>query len=90
MLADPLPKPWRSKGQNSTFSDHGHVTYQIKGYHESSNMVANILPADTPNPQGRGLVKIPFYSKQGHVAYQIKGNRKCSKIIANILLADTP
>ena len=23
-----------SKGQNSTFSEHGHVAYQIKGYRE--------------------------------------------------------
>ena len=33
-------------GQKSTFSDHGHVAYQIKGNHEFSNMVANILHAD--------------------------------------------
>ena len=33
-------------GQNSTFSEHGHVAYEIKGNHECSNMVANILPAD--------------------------------------------
>ena len=36
-----------SKRQNSIFSEHGHVAYQIKEYQES-NMVANILPADTP------------------------------------------
>ena len=29
---DPLPRPWvGSKGQISTFSEHGHITYQIKG-----------------------------------------------------------
>ena len=35
-------------GQNSTFSEHGHVAYQIKQNHECSNMVANILSADPP------------------------------------------
>ena len=37
MLADPYPPPqplgMGSVGQNSTFSEHGHVTYQIKGNH---------------------------------------------------------
>ena len=45
----PPPRPW-SVGQNLTFSEHGHVAYQIKENHECSNMVvnilANILPAD--------------------------------------------
>ena len=35
-----------SVGQNSTFSEHGHVAYQIKENQECSNMVANILPSD--------------------------------------------
>ena len=39
-----------SIGQNSTFSEHGHVTYQIKADHEFSNIVANILPADPLSP----------------------------------------
>ena len=37
-----------SKGQ--FFSEHGHVAYQIKGNHECSNTVANILSADPPPP----------------------------------------
>ena len=32
-------------GQNSTFSDHGHVAY-----HKCTNMVAIILPAYTLHP----------------------------------------
>ena len=35
--ADPLPHDPRgmgSKGQNTHFSEHGHVAYQIKGDHE--------------------------------------------------------
>ena len=35
-----------SVGQNSTFSEHGHVGYEIKENQECSNMVANILPTD--------------------------------------------
>ena len=34
--------------QNSTFSEYGHVAYQVKGNHECSNMVAKNLPADSP------------------------------------------
>ena len=39
-----------SVGLNSTFLEHGHVAYQIKGNHEFSNMVANNLHADPPPP----------------------------------------
>ena len=46
--ANPFPQTLGvgSNGQNSTFSEHGHVVYQIKGNTKCSNMVANILPAD--------------------------------------------
>ena len=51
------PLPWTlgmgSVGQNSAFSKHGQrhtVAYQIKGNHECSNMVTNILLLDTPPP----------------------------------------
>ena len=42
-----------SKGQNKTFSEHGHASYQIKENHECSNMVESIWPADPP-PDPRG------------------------------------
>ena len=44
---DPPPDPrgMGSIGQKSTFSEHGHVAYQIKGNHEFSIMMANILHA---------------------------------------------
>ena len=52
----PLPDPpVESKGQNSTFSEHGVCAYQVKENHECSNMVAIILPADPhspPDPRG--------------------------------------
>ena len=42
------------RGQNLTFSEIGHVAYQIKAGDFCSNMVANILPTDTPSTQGVG------------------------------------
>ena len=45
------PRGMGSKGQNLTFSEHGHVVYQIKGNHEFSNMEAYILHVDPPLPQ---------------------------------------
>ena len=53
----PLTLGFGSKGQKSTFSEHGHVAYKIKGNHKFSNKVANILPADPspmPPPRPRG------------------------------------
>ena len=46
------PRGW---GQNSTFLKHGHVANQIKGNHECSNMVANILPAYPAPPDPTDL-----------------------------------
>ena len=45
----PMTLWFGSVGQNSTFSEHGYVAYQIKGNHECSNMVTNILIADRVN-----------------------------------------
>ena len=72
-----------SKGQNSTFSEHSHVAYQIKEKHECSNKVANILPTDPPLPPPphthltlgmESLGQNSTFSEHGHVTYQIKGN----------------
>ena len=63
-----------SKGQNSTFLEHGHVVYQIK-CHECSNMVASILPADPPpNPCGGGDQKVKIHLFQNMVMLHIKLN----------------
>ena len=35
-----------------TFSEYGHVAYQIKADDAGSNMIANILPSDIPLTQG--------------------------------------
>ena len=79
----PLPPPLTpltlglgTKGQNSTFSEHGHVAYKIKGNQECSNMVASILPTDPPLTLGmRSIGQNSTLSEHGHVAFQIKGNR---------------
>ena len=48
--ADPhVPDP--ANRSKSTFSEHNHVAYQIKGNHECSNMETNILLANTPPPK---------------------------------------
>ena len=83
------------KRSNSTFSEHGHVAYQIKGNHDCSIIVANVLPADplpisTPTLGLGSKGQNSTLSEQGHVAYQIKGNHECSNMVANILPADTP
>ena len=74
------PTPYRhhdprgivSKGHNSTFSEHGHFAYQIKGNHEFSNMVATILPAYTPCPHATlgigSICQNSFFSEHGHTA----------------------
>ena len=37
------------------FSEYGHVAYQIKADDSRSNVVANILPTDTPSTQVMAL-----------------------------------
>ena len=66
-----------SKGQNSTFSEHDHVVYQIKGNHKCSNMEAIILPADIPEP-GDGVKRSKLVLEHGHVVIKLKGNHECS------------
>ena len=69
----------RGWGQNSTFSEHGHVAYQIKGNHDCSNMAANILPADphpppSPLPLGWGKkVKIQLFQNMVMLHIKLKG-----------------
>ena len=56
-----------------------------------SNMVANILPTDTPLTQGVGSKgKTIYFSESSHVAYQIKADDAGSNMVANILPTDTP
>ena len=51
------------------------VMLHIKADDFSSNMVANILPTDTPSTQGVGSKGQTIYlCESSLVAYQIKGN----------------
>ena len=74
------PSPWGGLrgwggGQNLTFSEYGHVAYQIKADDFNNNMVANILPTDTPLTKGVGSSgQTIYFCKSSHVAYQFKGN----------------
>ena len=62
---------WGS-GQNSTFSEYGHVAYQIKGNEACINMVANILPVyPLSRPWGWGQMVI-FQLFQNMVMLHIK------------------
>ena len=61
------------RGQNKTFSEYGHVAYQIKAYDASSNMVANILPTDTPSTQGWDQkVKLYIFLKEVMLHIKLK------------------
>ena len=86
----PPTRPRGSKGQNSIFSEYGHVAYHIEWNHECSNMVVNILPTD-PRPMGWGQKGLnSTFSEHGHVAYRIKWSRECSNIVADSLPTDSP
>ena len=70
----PLPRGW-VKRSNYIFSESNHVAYQIKADDAGSNMVANILPTDTPSTQGVGSKgQIISFPETSYFAYQIKGN----------------
>ena len=60
--------------QNSTFSVHGHVAYQIKGNDECSIKQANILSLHTPLTPGVGSNVKTFFLKV--VMLHIKLNGK--------------
>ena len=73
------------------FSEYGHVAYQIKADDAGSNMVAVILPTDTPLTLGVGSKgQTISFSESSHVAYQIKVDDAGSNMVLNILDTDTP
>ena len=52
------------------YSEYGRVAYQIKADNVGSNMVANILPTDTPLTQGVGSKgQTIYFCESSHVAY---------------------
>ena len=74
------PPPPRPCGwcQNSTFSEHAHVEYQIKGNQEYSNMVATIFPTDPPlDPKGQNI-KIQLFQNMVMFYLKLKGITKAA------------
>ena len=70
----PLTQWVGSKGQAIHFSESSHVTYQINADDAGSNMVANILPTDTPSAQGMGQnVKLYLFLKVVMLHIKLKG-----------------
>ena len=45
-----------------TFSEYGHVAYQIKGNETYNNTLANILPLHSPLTPGVGVKRSIFFS----------------------------
>ena len=87
---NPLTMGLGSKGQNSTFSEHGHVAYKIKGNHGSKYFASRPHPSPTPALGMGSIGQSSTFSGHSHVAFQIKGNHKCSSMVGNILSADPP
>ena len=81
--------PWVDLGGGAQakinlFSEYGHVAYQIKANDTGNNMVANILPTDTPLTQGWGQKgQTIYFSESSHVAYHIKADGAGSNMVAN-------
>ena len=67
----PLTLGMGSVGQNTAFSEHGHVAYQIKENYNCSNMVPNILTAATPPPHTHTLTYLPTGSIGHKILLQI-------------------
>ena len=80
-----------SVGQNSFFSEHGHVAYQIKENHQCSNMVTHILLADTPDREdGFNRSKCSFFLNMVMLHINLMGITKCSRMVANFCLQTPP
>ena len=69
------PRLLGSRDQNATFSEHGHVAYQIKWNNECSTMLANVLLAEAPTlPDTRGKkVKIRLFQNDFMLHIKLKG-----------------
>ena len=76
------------RGQTSTFSEYGHVAYQIKGNDACSNTVANSVHT-LSIPEVGSKVKTLF-SEGSRDTYQIKGNEAYSTMQAHIVSLHKP
>ena len=89
-----LPKNHRDGtiGRNSTFSEHGHVAYQIKWNHEMQQHGSKYYVRRSPPPHTHTHIHTPLtgsisqnsaFSEHGHVAYQIKWNHEMQQHSSN-------
>ena len=72
----PPPDPRGQKVKIQLFSEQYHISYQIKGDHECSNMVANVLPADPPPPDPGVGVKFSLFQNMAMLQVKLKGIRQ--------------
>ena len=69
------PNSWVVTKVKYSFIEYGHAAYQIGGTYACSNMVASIVPEDTPSTSGVGSKgQNIFFSDINHVEDQINGN----------------
>ena len=91
-FASPPALGMGSIGQNSTFNEHGHVAYRIKGNRECNNMVRIFCPQTTLPPTSTlrigSIDQKSSFTEHGHVTYQIDWYHECSNMVANSLPAD--
>ena len=78
----PPPNPRGQKVKIQLFQNNVILHIEIKGIRKCSNMVANVLPADPPDP-GVGLKGSKFHYQN----MVIKGSKECSNMVANIVPA---
>ena len=96
--AYPLPQNPRDGtiGQNSTFSEHGHVAYQIKWNHEMQQNGSKYFVRRPPphtlihSPLTRLIGQNSAFSEHGHVAYQIKWNHETQQHGSNYFACRPP
>ena len=77
----PNPGDGFNRSKFNFFLEQGHVAYQIKGNHECTNMVANILPADPQYPHTLGMRAIgqnSSFAEYVMLHIIIYWNHKCS------------
>ena len=60
---------YRNKQLEPPTPEYGHAAYQIEGTYACSNMVASIIPKDTPRLRGVSTDKT-FFSEINHVEDQ--------------------
>ena len=77
-------------GVGSTFSEYGHVAYQIKANHEMQQLVSKYFACRPPLPDpGNGVTRSKFnFFRTWSCNNQIKESHKCSIMVANILPID--